>query len=53
MNKKIERDSVRAVISRKKRFVAALLALEKLLDKLSRSGEEYMRYLLYRLYIPP
>ena len=33
-------DSVRAVIDRKQRFVAALFAFIKLLDFLSRSGKE-------------
>jgi hypothetical protein len=33
-------DSVRAVIDRKQRFVAALFAFIKLLDKKSRSGKE-------------
>ncbi len=34
------RNSVRAVIDRKQRFVAALFAFIKLLDKKSRSGKE-------------
>ena len=34
------RNSVRAVIDRKQRFVAALFAFGKLLDKKSRSGKE-------------
>ena len=33
-------NSVRAVIDRKRRFVAALFAFIKLLDFLSRSGKE-------------
>lgn len=36
----IDLDSVRAVIDRKQRFVAALFVFVELLDKKSRSGKE-------------